>query len=164
MPQKIASLTLRPREPADDPFIVSLSERVFSAYAHDPVAAMRSMLEERAGDAAVAELGGSRVGFALVACQRLPRDFGPWRRPVTAHLDAIAVRPESHGRGIGRGLLDHAIDLAHARGAVSISLLTAEANIRARRLFESAGFMAFLRQENSYARGQAGLVMLKALT
>lgn len=163
MPPRTATLTFRSRATADDPFILDLSERVFAAYSRDPVGSTRSMLDEREAEVAVAVRGQTRVGFGILGLRRLHRDVGPWRRPVAAHLDAIAVRPDMHGAGIGGALLDHLVDVALARAAVSLSLLTAESNTRARRLFESAGFLPLLRVGQSYAGGQPGIWMFKPL-
>jgi ribosomal protein S18 acetylase RimI-like enzyme len=64
---------------------------------------------------------------------------------------------------VGRFLLDHAEALARGEGAVSLTLMTAETNARARRLFTSAGFHRLLVLDRAYARGQRGIVMSKAL-
>jgi hypothetical protein len=41
--------------------------------------------------------------------------------------------------------------------------MTAETNVRARRLFFSGGFQHLLTVERAYARGQRGLLLTKAL-
>jgi len=163
MPGKTADLTVRPKRATDDEFVLGLSQRVFAAYSRDPLASMHGMLEERGAEAAVAQLGRARVGFVLLGYERLARPFGPWQRPVVARLNAIAVRPDAEGRGIGRALLASAEEMARAAGAVSIWLLTAENNVRARRLFESGGFLPLVRAPTAYARGQAGITMFRLL-
>jgi ribosomal protein S18 acetylase RimI-like enzyme len=107
--------------------------------------------------------GPTPVGFYVLGLDRLARSFGPWERPAVARLNAIGVQPDLHGRGVGRFLLDDAVALAREEGAVSLTLMTAETNARARRLFVSAGFQRLLVLERAYARGQRGIVMIKAL-
>jgi ribosomal protein S18 acetylase RimI-like enzyme len=50
------------------------------------------------------------------------------------------VVPARRGQGIGRALLEAAIELARAHGAVGIDLNTGETDTAARGLYESIGF------------------------
>jgi ribosomal protein S18 acetylase RimI-like enzyme len=157
-------LILRPRRPSDDDFIYRLSERVFAAYSLHPTGSMASMLGEAGARSVVAEQAGSPVGFYVVGFERLGRPFGPWQRPALARLNAIGVLPALHGRGIGGLLLASAEEVARDdEGAVSMTLMTAETNTRARRLFSSAGYSRLFVLDHAYARGQRGIVMTKAL-
>jgi ribosomal protein S18 acetylase RimI-like enzyme len=158
-----AELRIRPRHAGDDAFIDALSERVFAAYARDPRNTTRSIVQDRAAETRIGELGTMRVGFVVVELHRLERNFGPWSRPVVARVNAIAVRPDAQGRGIGRSLLAAAEAIARAHDARSLSLMTAERNGRARRLFESAGFSTLAPIEDAYRNGQRGIAMIKAL-
>jgi ribosomal protein S18 acetylase RimI-like enzyme len=54
-------------------------------------------------------------------------------------------------------------EIARAQGAVSLTLTTAETNVAARRLFEHAGFLPVTRLFETYAGGQAGVAMFKAI-
>jgi len=159
----IADLILRPILTEDEAFIRALSRRAFATYSRNPARLVASMLEERGAETIVAELGGAPVGFAALGFQELARDFGPWKRPIIARLNAIAVLPDAHGRGIGRRLLAHAEEIARARGAVSMTLNTAVTNRRALRLFEPAGFLGVMTLPNNYARGQSAVAMFKPL-
>jgi ribosomal protein S18 acetylase RimI-like enzyme len=168
MRKTTADLILRPRRPSDDAFIYRLSDRIFAAFSIHPTGAMASMLAEVDGERGdslvrVAQRGPTPVGFFVLGLERLARSFGPWERPAAARLNAIGVQPDLHGRGVGRFLLDHAEALARGEGAVSLTLMTAETNARARRLFTSAGFHRLLVLDRAYARGQRGIVMSKAL-
>ena len=107
--------------------------------------------------------GGLRVGFAVLQYEQLSRDFGPWVKPTAARLNAIAVRPDAHGRGIGRRLLESVIDAARRRPSLSLSLSTGERNTRARRLFTGGGFVQLARVEGYYDGGQTGVLMHRAL-
>jgi ribosomal protein S18 acetylase RimI-like enzyme len=163
MRKTTADLILRPRRPSDDAFIYRLSDRIFAAFSIHPTGAMASMLSEDDSLVRVAQRGPTPVGFFVLGLERLARSFGPWERPAAARLNAIGVQPDLHGRGVGRFLLDHAEALARGEGAVSLTLMTAETNARARRLFASAGFHRLLVLDRAYARGQRGIVMSKAL-
>ena len=163
MRKTTADLVLRPRRAADDAPIYRLGNRVFAPYSIHPGGAMATMLAERGARSWVAERSSSVVGFFVLGFEHLARSFGPWQRPAVARLNAIGVQPELHGRGVGRLLLEHAEVVARDEGAVSLTLMTAETNGRARRLFTAAGFQRVLTLEHAYARGQRGLLMSKPL-
>lgn len=163
MRKTTADLILRPRRSSDDAFIYRLSDRIFAAYSFHPTGSMASMLAEGGAIVMVAERMAEPAGFFVVAFEHLGRSFGPWQRPAVARLNAIGVQPDLHGRGVGRFLLERAEAVARAEGAVSLTLMTADTNVRARRLFVSAGFQRLLVLEGAYARGQRGIVMTKAL-
>jgi ribosomal protein S18 acetylase RimI-like enzyme len=163
MPKTIADLYLRPRFATDDLFLEQLSLRLFSPYTAHPDRATLAMVDERDAVTMVAELGGAPVGFFVVALQRHARAYGPWQKPSLGRLNAIGVVPEHHGRGVGRFLLDEAEATARDKGAVSMTLMTADSNARARRLFVSAGYQQLYMLQRAYLRGQRGLVMTKAL-
>jgi len=168
MRKTTADLILRPRRAADDAPLYRLSDRVFAPYSIHPTGAMASMLAERGALSWVAERanGTSKpavVGFFVLGFEHLARSFGPWQRPAVARLNAIGVQPDLHGRGVGRLLLEHAEAVARDQGAVTLTLMTAETNTRARRLFAAAGFQRLLTLEHAYARGQRGILMSKPL-
>jgi ribosomal protein S18 acetylase RimI-like enzyme len=62
------------------------------------------------------------------------------REARVTHLGQIAVHPGARGRGAGRTLLESAITRCAAAGSKEMTLLVAEANLPARRLYESLGF------------------------
>jgi ribosomal protein S18 acetylase RimI-like enzyme len=59
---------------------------------------------------------------------------------LDAYLEELYVVPGRRGEGIGRALLEAAMDEARARGAAHIDLGTSEDDVAARGLYESAGF------------------------
>lgn len=164
MRDRTAQLLIRPfREGADDAFVQSLGERAFGPYSRAPRASMIAMLTERGAEAGVAEIGRAKVGFAILGVAKVAGAFGPFRDPAVVRLNAIAVRSDSQGKGIGRGLLTWAEERARSLGGVTITLTTAETNLRARRLFELAGFLPVTRLPDTYVGGQTGIAMFKAL-
>jgi ribosomal protein S18 acetylase RimI-like enzyme len=165
MRKTAADLVVRPRRPSDDAFIYRLSDRIFAPYSRRPTGSMASMLAERGALTCVAERADAPrpVGFFVIGLERLTKSFGPWHRPAVARLNAIGVEPDLHRRGVGTLLLEHAEALAREQGAVSFTLMTADTNARARRLFARAGFQPLFTLEHAYARGQRGIVMSKVL-
>jgi GNAT superfamily N-acetyltransferase len=59
---------------------------------------------------------------------------------LDAYLEELYVVPERRGHGLGRALLEAAMDHARERGAAHIDLGTSEDDVAARALYESAGF------------------------
>src|SRR5918995_4541209 len=59
---------------------------------------------------------------------------------LDAYLEELYVVPERRGRGLGRALLEAAMDHARERGAARIDLNTSVDDVAARALYESAGF------------------------
>ncbi len=101
-------------------------------------AAVREMLRPANAYYAIHDGQGQLVAFSC---------FGPDARvlggdyPADALDVGLGLRPDLTGRGLGAGLLD-AI-LAYARGAfepAAFRLTVAEFNVRARRVYEGAGF------------------------
>jgi len=65
---------------------------------------------------------------------------GLWSAGLETYLQELYVAPAMRGQGIGRALLEEAIELARARGADGIDLNTGETDTAARALYESLGF------------------------
>jgi ribosomal protein S18 acetylase RimI-like enzyme len=57
-----------------------------------------------------------------------------------ACLEELWVRPAARGAGLGRALLDAAMERARDRGATRIELNTSTGDVAARALYESVGF------------------------
>jgi len=57
-----------------------------------------------------------------------------------AYLEELYVVPDRRGEGLGRALMEAAIEEARAQGADTIDLGTSEDDTAARRLYESLGF------------------------
>lgn len=94
----------------------------------------REMLE--AGEMTVLLAGeGPAEGLAQLRFRR-----SVWTGTLDAYLEELYVVPKSRGRGIGRGLLEGAMDTAREEGAAHIDLTTSEADTAALSLYESAGF------------------------
>ncbi len=87
------------------------------------------------GDTSVVIAGDDPVGLALMRFR-----LSLWGPRLECYLAELYVVPALRGQGIGRALMEVAMDLARARGADHMDLGTAETDVVARHLYESLGF------------------------
>jgi ribosomal protein S18 acetylase RimI-like enzyme len=94
---------------------------------------VRELLENR--EIAVLLGGSGPHGLALLR-------FRPslWTETLDCYLEELYVVPDRRGQGLGRALMEAAIDLARHEGAAHMDLGTAENDTAARALYESLGF------------------------
>jgi ribosomal protein S18 acetylase RimI-like enzyme len=100
------------------------------------------MLEERYGELIrnkemiVLLVGDGPDGFAQLR-------FRPWVYSAGLHsyLEELYVVPGLRGNGLGRALLEAAMETARGEGAEQMELGTSEDDKAARNLYESAGFI-----------------------
>jgi ribosomal protein S18 acetylase RimI-like enzyme len=64
-----------------------------------------------------------------------------WSDAPECYLAELYVVPQSRGRGLGRSLMEAAIEAARGRGADHMDLGTSEDDVAARSLYESLGFI-----------------------
>jgi len=88
-----------------------------------------------AGEITVLLVGGEPQGLALLR-------FRPalWTETLDCYLEELYVVPDRRGRGLGRALMEAAIELARREGAAHMDLGTGEDDVAARALYESLGF------------------------
>lgn len=94
---------------------------------------MRGLLAE--GHTAVLLGGSGPDGLAVLRFRP-----GIWTEALECYLAELYVAPDQRRRGLGRALLQGAIELARARGADRMDLGTGEQDVAARALYESLGF------------------------
>jgi ribosomal protein S18 acetylase RimI-like enzyme len=99
-----------------------------------PVLAGRVRLLLSQGD--VILLGGA--GPDAIAVLRLRPSI--WAEALECYLAELYVAPGLRGRGLGRALLEAAMDAARAEGATYMDLGTSEDDVAARALYERLGF------------------------
>ena len=63
-----------------------------------------------------------------------------WTEGLECYVAELYVVPERRGHGLGRALMNAAIELARSEGADYMDLGTSEADVVARTLYESLGF------------------------
>ena len=63
-----------------------------------------------------------------------------WTNALECYLAELYVVPDRRGQGIGRALMNAAIDAARGKGADYMDLGTSEDDVAARALYESLGF------------------------
>lgn len=149
----------------------------------DPWAVGRQRQLQRFDEAetmVVADPGGGPVallnGWALGAEPVDPQGAPPiWRplieldnlAPDSWYINIVAVDPDHRGRGLGRQLMDVAETLARAEALARMSLVVADVNAAARRLYGSLGYREAARRaivrDGWTGGGQDWLLYLKAL-
>ena len=152
---------LRPQPPqlsvrlADlsDPADASTFLDLLDAYARDPMGGGRPLpgdvrmrlipdLKARMlhGDALVliARRGEKPVGVAVCLAS-----YSTFRGLPVLNLHDLAVVPEERGRGVSKKLLEAVEDAAYARRCCKITLEVREDNVRARSVYERAGFVDY---------------------
>ena len=136
---KKAQIPIRPASAADAPTFGSLLH-AFNVEFGEPtpdadVIAERAAPLIESGEITVFFAGDEPDGFAQLR-------FRPslYTGVLDAHLEELYVVPERRGHGLGRALLDGAMEYSRARGAAHIDLGTSEDDTAARALYESAGF------------------------
>lgn len=94
---------------------------------------IRELLES--GDVTVVLGGAGPDGLALMR-------FRPslWSETLDCYLEELYVVPDRRGQGIGRAIMEAAMDLAREKGAGYMDLGTAETDTAARALYEKLGF------------------------
>jgi ribosomal protein S18 acetylase RimI-like enzyme len=100
----------------------------------------REALAERfrellAGDTVVLLAGSGPDGIAVMR-------FRPaiWTTELECYLAELYVVPGRRGQGLGRALMNAAMETARAEGATYMDLGTSEDDVAARNLYESLGF------------------------
>jgi len=88
-------------------------------------------------DMTVLLAGDGPAGFAQIRYRPWVYSAGP---QAHSYLEELYVVPSLRGRGIGRALLEAAMDTARNEGASHMELGTSENDHAARALYESAGF------------------------
>ncbi|GAA1469268.1 GNAT family N-acetyltransferase [Microbacterium thalassium] len=110
--------------------------------AHLTAAAFAGYLDDPAYDVLAAwEDDGRLGGYALSVRRDPPADIARLLPPgPVTELSKLYVRPEAHGGGAARLLLDAVVERARSAGTATVWLGTNRENHRARRFYEREGF------------------------
>lgn len=87
------------------------------------------------GDTAVLLGGADPIGLAVLRFRT-----AIWTPRLECYLAELYVAPDHRGHGLGRALMEAAIELARLEGADYMDLGTSEDDTAARCLYESLGF------------------------
>lgn len=156
-PTQGLKLALRRANSRDLPFIVKLSEEVFSAYGpYNKIIAgwassphIITVLGE--------EKGQSR-GFGMI------NPISGAQNEAKGELLAIAVYPQYQRKGIGKRLLGYMEDLARTLAIEEMVIHTAAINEAATHFFAKNGFIERKLVDRYYPMGQKALEMSKTLS
>ncbi len=99
----------------------------------------REVEENRVARYLIAERDGEVLGYA-----------GAWIVMDECHITNIAVAEEARGQGIGRALLTALLQYMSSLGAAWADLEVRVSNERARKLYESEGFVSIGRRKKYY--------------
>jgi len=86
-----------------------------------------------------------------------------WREPPAAHIDSIAVEPDSQHRGIGCRLLESFIERIRRQHCDIVTLEVSPVNKAGMAFFARYGFRKVHRLRNYYGKGLHGLLMAAPL-
>jgi GNAT superfamily N-acetyltransferase len=135
----VPDLAVRRAEPSDAEAVARLLHDFNSEY--DDFTPGPTVLAERvrellaAGEITVLLGGSGPHGLAVL---RFRPSF--WTGALDCYLEELYVVPARRGQGLGRALMEAAIDLARREGATHMDLGTSEDDVAARSLYESLGF------------------------
>jgi ribosomal protein S18 acetylase RimI-like enzyme len=87
------------------------------------------------GDTTILVAGTGPDGLAVLRFRE-----AIWADALECYLAELYVVPGRRGRGLGRALMEAAIETARAEGATHMDLGTGEDDVAARALYESLGF------------------------
>ncbi|MEM8744667.1 MAG: GNAT family N-acetyltransferase [Pseudomonadota bacterium] len=98
------------------------------------------------------EVAGCLIGYALpeepeaIDYESMPGMFVPLQElenlaPATWYVNVLAVHPHLRGTGVGSALLQIADQRAAETGCPGLSIIVADANTGARRLYERSGYV-----------------------
>ena len=136
-----ATLLIRPAAPADLHMVLELyAQPELDAGVVLPVETATQLLERFADypdyTLYVAERGGDIVGtFALLVMHNLGHLGAP-----SAIVEDVAVAPTSQGQGIGKAMMQFALDLCRNKGCYKLMLSSNAKREHAHAFYESLGF------------------------
>ena len=132
-------LAVRRAQRADAEAIARLLHDFNTEYdEHSPgVAALSDRFRQLLGTDETTVLLGGAAPDGLVVLRFRP---AIWTEALECYVAELYVVPDRRGQGLGRALMEAAIEFARNEGATYMDLGTGEDDTAARRLYESLGF------------------------
>lgn len=134
--------------------LVALEQRCFD-YSRMGARSFKRLLAADSAHIYVCEQNGTLIGYYLLLTRK---NSQRWR------LYSIAAAPESRGTGLGRALLEHAIEVARVNAAISLGLEVKTDNTTAIRLYEKLDFAVIDLLPGYYDDGSDGYRMRLSFT
>jgi GNAT superfamily N-acetyltransferase len=135
----VAEFAIHRAQPSDADTVGRLLydfNREFDEPTPGPEALAERLRELLAADELTVLLGGDGPhGLAVLRFRP-----GIYTNALECYVAELYVVPDRRGQGVGRALMEAAIELARERGADRMDLGTSEEDVAARALYESLGF------------------------
>jgi GNAT superfamily N-acetyltransferase len=109
-------------------------EKLADAVAGDPEVLRRTLFEQRAAEALIAELDGYAIGYAIFFTT-----FSSFECRSGIWIEDVYVRPDKRRDGIGRAVMEQIAALALERGHVRLEWTALDWNEPALRFYEKLG-------------------------
>lgn len=146
-----SELEFRLLDEDDLPDILAIERKAFSTPWRDTT--FGSLFNRLDSDLIGAFRGDRLVGYAVT-----------WTVGDQSELGNVAVDESERGRGVGRKLVEQALDGVRRRGSREVFLEVRESNVHAQELYQAVGFRVISRRKNYYSRPREdALVMRLAL-
>ncbi len=138
----MASIRIRPAEPADAPLILALV-RELAVFEREPLTNVAAREEDfrrdcfgpsRRCEVLIGEVDGRAQGFVMFF-----HNYSTWVGRAGIHVEDLFVREGARGLGLGRRLLAEVAAIALQRGCRRLDLAVLDWN-PARKLYEHLGF------------------------
>lgn len=144
--------TIRKSTPSDLDFLEKLETSCFPKFQQSSRRAIRYSITSRFQKVLVAEYSEGKekkaVGSAIL-----------YLYAKTLRIFSIAVMPEVQGKGIGKNLLEYAVNLAKSGKIARITLEVCKRDLKVIRFYENAGFKFTEELPDYYAKGENGVRM-----
>ena len=142
---------IRKIKTADLKRIIEITEKAFPD--KWPQWYFESLLQEYPDDFYVSEINGEIMGYVL----------GLIKENKYGWIKAIAVHPDSQGKGLGTELMDFVTNRLKESGAKTIGLHARTNNEKGVSFYKNRGFRAVKTVEKYYSDGDSALLMEKSL-
>ena len=146
------TITLKPMRLVDIPAIVRLEQVCFPDDPWPFEAFEHEIINDYSEPLIARDREGRIVGYMIT-----------WFMGPEAHTANIAVDPAMRGHGIGRAMMQAAIDKARDSGAEEMVLEVRTTNAPAISLYKSLGFVPVYVRKNYYRSGEDAVVMTLVL-
>ncbi|MFF3466883.1 GNAT family N-acetyltransferase [Streptomyces sp. NPDC001984] len=144
---------MRPATEQDLPRLARLDEQIFKEFTY-PFFVLRQLMDVCGDDLLVLDDGTELLGYVLTGTR--PDRKRSW-------ILGLGVDERLRGRGMGRRLMEAALELMRAEGVVEAALTVDPENAPARALYNAFGFVQVDDRRDYFGPGQHRLIMVRPL-